>query len=54
MGEGYFRAVEATSAHLARLDDEDVVLALEQLPCCMQAQGMVERKLEDRLRRTEG
>ena len=53
IGEGYFRAVDATSAHLARLDDEDVVLALGQLPCRMQAQGMVERRLEDRPRRTE-
>ena len=53
IGEGYFRAVAATSAHLAELDDEDVVLALGQLPCRMQAQGMVERRLEDRPRRTE-
>ena len=53
VGEGYFRAVNATSAHLARLGDEDVVLALSQLPFRMQAQGMVEQKLEDRPRRTE-
>ena len=53
IGEGYFRAVNATSAHLARLRDEDVVLALSQLPCRIQAQGMVKRKLEDRPRRTE-
>ena len=53
IGEGYFHAVEATAAHLARLDDGDVVIALGMLPCRMQAQGMVERKLEDRPRRTE-
>ena len=53
IGEGYFRAVNATSAHLARLGGEDVVLTLGQLPCQMQAQGMVERKLEDRPRRME-
>ena len=53
IGEGYFRAVNATSAHLARLGDDDVVLAPSQLPCRMQAQGMVERNLEDRPRRTE-